>query len=242
MMRGVHFLKDEGRVLAVSERERLEVAAPDVREAAAFVVRASLSEREARERQVGALHLKREAEGFTLRLSPHTPPVQVDVSSAVCWWRSLDEVPFGWDVQGQHVTLQVCGVTVWNAGPQTAATLGVALALTLEHPGVFFGAGAPFPSALPTALLPGSGLGTPGLRVAAYTARRFGLHLQEVGRVPFTGSEYLTLQRQLLGLLRALTLEQPGAVPALRTLEALLGERATSRTIGAPADRQGGTS
>ncbi|WP_083865744.1 hypothetical protein [Deinococcus peraridilitoris] len=217
----MHFLREEERVFAVTPRGEREVTMQDVRDAAAFVVRASLSGGELHELQAGALHLKREAEHFSVRLAGHTA-LPADVGSAAHWLRGAGETPLHWDVREQLVTLQVCGVTVWNGGPQTAATLGMALALTLEHPGVFFGAGAPFPGAQRTALLPGARPDEKGLRVAAYTSRRFGLHLQDVGRVALPNTEYRTLQRELLGLLRAMTLEQPGAVPALRILEALV--------------------
>jgi|GEM_PF-4963229 len=200
----------------------VRVHAGELRAAAAHVVRAALASGRTEDACVGALTVSRAADGVTLRLPGSSRPFPVSVTDAAAWMRVLGDAPIAWHVNGAHVALHACGVPVWHAGPQTAATFGMALALTLEHPGVFFGMGAPFTGAARTALLPDARAGGKAVRVATYTPRRYALTVQDAGRVALTGRAYARLQRQLLGVLRAVALEQPDAVPAIRTFEALL--------------------
>ena len=212
---------DGERVLVVTSRAEVDASAQDVRAAAAFVLRAALCVRPPPDLRAGPLLLSARVEGTVARIDGDGSPSTLDVTTVADWSRSLGESPLGWTLTGRYVSLQACGVTVWTAGPQTAATFGLALALPLEHGGVFFGAGAPFEEAVSTALVPEGRAGGPAVRIAAYTQRRFGLRLEEVGRVALRGAEFTLLHRQLLGLLRAMTLEQPQAVIALRLLDAL---------------------
>ncbi|WP_027483368.1 hypothetical protein [Deinococcus pimensis] len=145
-----------------------------------------------------------------------------DFDRAVGLLRAHGRDPLDWDVRERGVALRVAGVPVWTAGTRTAATFGVALALTLEHGGVFFGTGAPFEGALPTAVIPQLTSRERGVRVARYTRRRYGLHLEEALRVHLVPGEVARLQRGLLGVLRALSLEDPSCVTAIRTLEGLV--------------------
>lgn len=198
----------------------VEVSPDDVRDAAAAVVRAVLGVRSEGSR-ARRLHIGAGEHGSVARLDGEEQTTPVDVGVAVEWLRALGDAPLAWDLRDAFVSLRLCGVTVWTAGSRTAATFGLALSLPLEHGGVFFGEEAPFEGASPTALVPEGHPDEPTVHLLAYTRRRYGLQLQEVGRVPVRAAEFRALHRQLLGLLRALTLEQPQAAGALRTLEAL---------------------